>query len=75
MSSCINTDAVLFSEDELVLWSQFWELWVLARLLCSAWSRAWMCDNLFGVDVDSFDGAIEKVLDFRSSADKVSLVR
>ena len=30
-----------------------------------------MCDNRFGVDVDSFDRVIEKVLVFRSNTDKV----
>ena len=75
MSSCINADAVNFSDDELVLWSQFWELWGLVRLLCSAWSRAWICDDRFDVDVDSFGVVLEKVVDFRSSTEKVSLVR
>ena len=45
------------------------------RLLYSAWSRARICDDRFGVDVDSFGVVLEKVLDFRSSTEKVSLVR
>ena len=45
------------------------------RLLCSAWSRAWICDDRFDVDVDSFGVVLEKVVDFRSSTEKVSLVR
>ena len=75
MSSCINADTDSFREDELILWSQFWELWVLVRLLCSAMSRDWICADRFDVDKGSFDWVIEKVLGFRSNADDVSLVR
>ena len=75
MSSCINADANNFREDELVLRSQFWELWVLVRSVCSVMSRAWMYADRFEVDMDIFDGVIEMVLVFRSNTDEVRLVR
>ena len=75
VSSCINADAVSFRVDEMVLRSEFWELWVLARLLCSYLNRAWICADLFDLVEDIFDGVIEKVLVFRSNTDEVRLVR
>ena len=45
------------------------------KLLCSVIRRAWIYADRFDVDEDSFDGVLEKVLDFRSNTDEVSLVR